>query len=66
MARATYYIKEQTTWRDTEKEEVREVFNSTRKAETERSSTDSKRETRTSPTEEWDTSRLRSSPWLAR
>ena len=36
MARATYYIKEQTTWRDTEKEEVREVFNSTRKAETER------------------------------
>ena len=36
MARATYYIKEQTTWRDTEKEEIREVFNSTRKAETER------------------------------
>ena len=36
MARAKYYIKEQTTWRDTEKEEVREVFNSTRKAETER------------------------------
>lgn len=36
MARATYYIKEQTTWRDTEKEEVREVFNSTRKADTER------------------------------
>lgn len=36
MARATYYIKEQTTWRDTEKEDVREVFNSTRKADTER------------------------------
>ena len=36
MARATYYIKEQTTWRDTEKEEIREVFNSTRKADTER------------------------------
>lgn len=36
MARAKYYIKEQTTWRDTEKEEVREVFNSTRKADTER------------------------------
>lgn len=36
MARATYYIKEQTTWNDTEKEEVREVFKSTRKADTER------------------------------
>ena len=36
MARAKYYIKEQTTWRDTEKEEIREVFNSTRKADTER------------------------------
>ena len=36
MARAKYYIKEQTTWRDTEKEDVREVFNSTRKADTER------------------------------
>ena len=36
MARAKYYIKEQTTWRDTEKEEVREVFNSTRKSDTER------------------------------
>ena len=35
MARAKYYIKEQTTWRDTEKEEIREVFNSTRKADTE-------------------------------
>ena len=35
MARATYYIKEQTTWNDTEKEEVREVFKSTR-ADTER------------------------------
>ena len=36
MARAKYYIKEQTTWRETEKEEIREVFNSTRKADTER------------------------------
>lgn len=36
MARAIYYIKEQTTWKDTEKEDVREVFNSTRKADTER------------------------------
>ena len=36
MARAKYYIKEQTTWRDTEKEEIREVFSSTRKAYTER------------------------------
>ncbi len=36
MARAKYYIKKQTTWRDTEKEEIREVFSSTRKAYTER------------------------------
>lgn len=36
MASAKYYIKEQTTWRDTEKEEIREVFSSTRKAYTER------------------------------
>lgn len=27
MARATYYIKEQTTWRDTEKAETERFFN---------------------------------------
>ena len=36
MARATYYIKEQTTWNDTEKKEETKVFESTRKSDTER------------------------------
>lgn len=36
MARAKYYIKRQTTWNDTEKEEEETLFETTRKAEAEK------------------------------
>ena len=36
MARAKYYIKRQTTWNDSEKEEEETLFEKTRKAEAEK------------------------------